>query len=293
MKTIIVATDFSPASRNAAAYAVHLARAFHSKLILLNAFVQPPVPVTKPFAIVDTHDLQEVVLQQLNNETEMLDPQAEQVIRVEARQGSAVHCVMEAVKEHHADLVVLGLKDENRIVKKLPGSTISGLMHSGHCPLLVVPEDARYNGVDTLTLAYEGDLYPDDDKHVADALLQLAHRFHSRLYLIHIAKTELQEVYQVFNKPLRLTRLMHTVQPVVETIRSASVPEAIDRFVKEHRVNILAMMPQKKTGLRRIFESSNTRNVTFRSSIPVLMLPGYHEGRNLWWSKRLRSKSAL
>lgn len=291
MKTIIVATDFSPAARNATLYAVQLARSFGARLILFHAYNTPLVPITEELPVVTAGDMKQVVEQSLWQEMMAVDPTVEVTLRTDSKQGEASAAILQAVREQDADLVVLGMKATGRSVRKVFGSTVTTLSHKTQVPLLVVPEEISFRPVETVVVAYDTDLAPDDDAHVLDAVRAVASRFNSKVYLVHVAKTEFREIYQVMHKPYRLSRMMTKLDPVFETIRSKSIGVALDRFIKEHDVNILAMMPEKKTLLSRWFSTSITRLMAFRSVIPLLLLPGYHEGKKLWWTKALAGKT--
>jgi nucleotide-binding universal stress UspA family protein len=240
--------------------------------------------------VVTAEDMKEMAIRGLDMESKNIDPQAETVVRTECREALSADGILAATADHHADLVVMGMKKESAVFRRVFGSTVTALIKRSRIPMVIVPEDAAFRDIERIVLAYDGDLAPDDDVHVLDAVKQLGHRFGSQVFLVHVADTEFREIYQILNKPFRLIRIMHTLAPVLETVRSKSVTEALQLFLEQHHAGMLALMPEKKSLLKRLFQGSTTRSVVFNSKVPLLILPGYHEGKSLWWTKtRVRS----
>lgn len=69
MKTFLIATDFSAASRNATQYGIALAKAFNGRVILVNAYQQVPVTVTEPLIFV-APDMGALATQKLEEEAD-------------------------------------------------------------------------------------------------------------------------------------------------------------------------------------------------------------------------------
>lgn len=72
MKTILLATDFSSAARNACLYGIELAKSFNARLILFNAYQQVPVPVTEIPVIITPEDMRIMMEEQLIREAMIL-----------------------------------------------------------------------------------------------------------------------------------------------------------------------------------------------------------------------------
>jgi len=60
MHTILLAVDFSPASRNAAVFAAELAQLLRTKLLLFHAYMLPTPISEVPYAMVTVDNLQSV-----------------------------------------------------------------------------------------------------------------------------------------------------------------------------------------------------------------------------------------
>ena len=70
MQTILLAVDFSPASRNAAVFAAELAKLLHTKLLLFHAYMLPTPISEVPYAMVTVDNLQRENEEQIKKEAD-------------------------------------------------------------------------------------------------------------------------------------------------------------------------------------------------------------------------------
>jgi nucleotide-binding universal stress UspA family protein len=109
MKTILIATDFSPAARNASLYGIELANATNAKIILFNAFKVGASPLSE----LKKNKLRyEALMQsdkQLLDEANFLDPKHE-IMDVICDEGGAYRSIMDVANEKKVDCIVVGRK---------------------------------------------------------------------------------------------------------------------------------------------------------------------------------------
>jgi nucleotide-binding universal stress UspA family protein len=289
MKTIFVATDFSPAARNASMYGMELAKAFNARLILFNAYQPLPTPVNEPAVIVTPGDVRKLVEQNLEAEARSINMWHVVTVETRCKEGDASTSILESAKDNNADIVIAGMKGSSKRLGRLFGSTVTDLIRKAALPLIIVPEDVRYARIDTIALANDSDIEPGEDPHILDSLKEIAERFSPKLYLVRIAKNEFMEAFEVYNRPFRLTKMMETLDPVYECVRAKNVTRALNTFVDAYHVNMLALVPHKHSIPEKWFVKSKTRTMTFEAQIPLLILPGLHAGKR----GRKASKEAL
>ena len=277
MKIILAATDFSDAARNAALYAAELAKAFNARLILFSAYQQVPVPVSEVPAIPSLEELHLEVQQKLEKEARIISNAGVLNIGIISKAGFICDAILKAAEGVHADMIIVGMKKSGKGMRRFFGSTVTALVRKLNVPLIVVPEEAKYNPVTTIALANETDIAPDTDKHTLDTIRELGERFHSKLYLIRVAKNKLAEAWQILNSPFQMSRLLRTLDPVYKCIEGKDISKALNDFNAAYHVNLLALLPQRHSLVDRWFIKSNTRSMIFETPIPLLILPEIHK----------------
>jgi nucleotide-binding universal stress UspA family protein len=270
MKTILAAIDFSAASHNAAIYATELAKAFHARLIIFNAYLPIPVPLTEALVAVIPDDPEPLIAQRLNDEIEELDP--ELLVEIDAKflKGRASDAIKETAHRYKADLIILGMKKDHQDVRRLFGSTVTALIGKTTVPLLVVPEEAKFKPVRSIALATDTDIAETANSHIADVLCEIGQQFHSHLYVVRVENNVLKDG---FERPNRLHTKICTLSPEYLYPYGTNIKKSLQRFTNKNDITMLAMIPHQHTLLEKWFLTSETKAMAFATEIPLLVLP--------------------
>lgn len=139
-KTILVPTDFGEASECAVEYALELAKALGSEIVLMHAFEIPAVGFPDG-ALVATADMTNRVLE---GAQVGLDRQAAQYegrgieMRTVIKQGDAWRSIIATAEELGSDLIVMGTHGRRGLPRALLGSVAEKVVRTAHCPVLTV-----------------------------------------------------------------------------------------------------------------------------------------------------------
>ena len=145
MKTILVPVDFSDVTLKVVKAAVHLAKPFHSRIILMHASEAAPqllgigpgpdtVPIPPASEVPSPPDYTESLarLQEMISATGL----ASIVVNLE---GSPVDLILEQAETSRVDLVVLGSHRRGPLSHLFLGSVADGVVRRARCPVLIVP----------------------------------------------------------------------------------------------------------------------------------------------------------
>ncbi len=145
---ILVAVDFSPASRAALAEARRLALELKATVILVHAYKAGPPGRT--LASLSSHGeaplLRESERMHLDEANQLSSQWAELLrredipVEVEARDGRPVDVILETARELAVDLVVLGRQGMGRVGRLIIGSVSTEVAKRCHVPVVIVPE---------------------------------------------------------------------------------------------------------------------------------------------------------
>jgi universal stress protein A len=142
MKTILVAVDLSDVTMKVVKVAVHLAKPFQSKIILMHAV--EPLPQLSPVGAdpVSVMPLQEPLLdftEELERLREMISLVGLESTTMEL-QGPPVDVILAQAENSRIDLIVLGSHNRGVFSHLLTGSVVDGILQRAKCPVLIVPQ---------------------------------------------------------------------------------------------------------------------------------------------------------
>lgn len=137
MKRILVGADGSEHSKRAAHYAVDLANAFGSTIILATSFRGETIVSDDPAKQYEVKGVKQRAQNRLAWYKEFIDTNgiSREVMILD---GPAAQALADAADRAHADIVVIGSRGRTNLVGLMFGSTAHTLMHIAPCPVIAV-----------------------------------------------------------------------------------------------------------------------------------------------------------
>jgi nucleotide-binding universal stress UspA family protein len=271
MKNLLVPTDFSPASRNAARYAAAFAESLGVAVILVN--------IVAPSVIIDDSVLASVMITQseiladsremMQQEIDVLSKEFSVDVTGFVEEGYPSEMILQMAESKNAALMVMGMKGKGRS-HSLFGSTTTTIIRKSTYPIFVIPEQAAYSPIANITFASDFDASIEMDRY--NLLLAIAEKFNSRINIINVQKNghslSQDEVIGKMKTSIAFSKHNHQFQ----TISEDKVEEGIQKFVEKSPTEILVMVSRKHHFFERMFGTVHTKAMSYQTKIPLLVL---------------------
>lgn len=270
MQTILIPTDFSPEAHNAAIHAAELARIFNAKLLLFHAYMLPTPVSEVPYVMVTVDELQKENEQMMKKEAEVLNQQFNMEIEWLVRIGIPSDEIKLLVEERPIDLVVMGMKGVGGI-DKLIGSTTVNLIRKVKTPVMVIPQDARFNQLRHIT--FGTDYHYEINIHCFNPMVELAKKFNSEVHIVHVRKAESNnnEVAE-FEWRKTAENVLAGINYKFVTVEDDNVKHGLVEFIQANETELLVMLTHKHSFLERLFNKSQTAAMAYETKVPMLVL---------------------
>jgi len=269
MQTIIAPIDFSPQARNAAVYAAQLAKTFNARLILFHAYMLPTPVSEVPYVMVTVDELQQENENYLKKEAEHLEAlygiQTQRIVRI----GIPSDEIKQLAEEENPDLVVMGMKGQGGI-DKIIGSTTINAIRKTNSSVLVIPHDAVYAPLNSITFAW--DVNDSLNEELAHPLPLIARNYHSDIHIINIEKQQEKDFTAVEKGRLAFDRLFENITHEYITVSDPSVMHGLNSYMERQTSDLLVMIAHKHSFLDRVFSRDRTTEMAHETRIPLLIL---------------------
>lgn len=145
IRKILVPTDFSPAALNAARFAQELAAAFHAKLHLLHVVPEATYPMLNVVEMRHFPNLQAELQRQCETGLKELASQLGNPpgLELEVRNGNPHAEILDAVRKHGVDMIVMGTHGHTGIKHAVLGSTAERVVRLAPCPVVTLHSPTR------------------------------------------------------------------------------------------------------------------------------------------------------
>jgi nucleotide-binding universal stress UspA family protein len=263
--TLLLATDFSPASQNAAIYALHLAKLLNARLELVHAYIIPFAYTDSPVPLLNLEEIQKISEDSINAEQARLKNIAPDIeINTKLLPGEIVDCLSDLIEENPPLLIVMGTSG-NSEDSMLWGSMAVKSLRSLKAPVLAVPTNVTWKPVNKICFAAD---YSQVSEHTPAAeIISWTNKLGATLDVIHVDKPG-----QVLETPAQLTNMLGSTQPTYHTIIDENIETGVASFLQEHEIGWLLVIPKKYGFFENLFHKSRTKLLTHVSNAPVLAL---------------------
>ncbi|MGZ3884383.1 MAG: universal stress protein, partial [Bacteroidia bacterium] len=199
METILVPTDFSPASANAIDYATGLARLFRAKLVLLH--VDAPRKTNYVFQHMEmvyrfsgfgktipadnsrAHETLRIL------KSGLCEKHGDIMIDCMTETGAPYDVITRMAREQKADLIVMGIPGEAATLnERLYGSVSVKVARNQNIPTFIIPEQVKYNGIQKISFAC--DLKKTEETGLAYTAKSFSRAFDAELEVVNIEPPE-------------------------------------------------------------------------------------------------------
>ncbi|MBC9932842.1 universal stress protein [Chitinophaga qingshengii] len=270
MKTIIVATDFSPAAWNAACYAADMAKAIGTQVVLLHVYTLPVSYGEMPIAFNPDQMLQDIQEEMSKLKQQLTERTAGKVtIEVVVKMGN-FYTELEVLCERlRPYVVILGSQGTTAAERLLLGGHTVFVMRHLEWPLITVPPERTFTGIKKIGLAC-------DFSHVSETvpvklLQQFADDFHAELHILNV-EAKRDATPAMVHESDRLHEMLAPMAPHYHYSVHADANESLMEDAELLQLDLLVVLPKHHDLLHRLTHKSHTRNLTMHCPVPLMAL---------------------
>lgn len=276
MKTILVPTDFSETAKNAALYAMELAKQVGAtKVVFYNAYqvpvtIDPAMPVMQLVNMNELKTISESGLDKLKLDLSASAPQGVELECVGEFSILAAN-IDEACERIGADLIVMGITGTGGGFEEafIGSNTISVVNHT-KIPVVIVPSNVKYRPVEEILLVC-------DFKKVAETtpvqpIRGILKDTNAKLLVLNVSKTPGEQGGETQKQKAILDNLLKDYSPEYHFISSNSFAEAINDFTDKNMVDMIITIPKKHGFFESIFRKSHTKQLAFHTHVPLMCI---------------------
>ncbi|MET0637896.1 MAG: universal stress protein [Chitinophagaceae bacterium] len=270
MKTIIIATDFSPAASNAAEYGAEMASAIGANLLLVHVYQLPISYLEVPVVINPKHyreELETEILQLKRRLTGRIPDHL--TITTEIKEGSFYPELKTICEDVEPYAVVMGSQGTTAAERVLFGSHAVHTMKNLRWPVVTIPSDVRYKSIRKIGVAC--DLEQVRKTVPMDEIRQIVSDFGAELHILNLGKQTTFKPGMTFESGV-LAEELAALNPQFHFITGADIDDLIIDFAGTNGLDMLMVIPKRHNLVEKLLNRSLTKKMVLHSQIPVMAL---------------------
>jgi nucleotide-binding universal stress UspA family protein len=168
-----------------------------------------------------------------------------------------------------AELIIMGLSEKDEWRQLFTGSNTVKMAEQGVCPVMIIPQSAKYSGITNIALA--SDFKEVENTTPELAIKQVLEIFNSKLHIVNVDNEHYVSLTQEYlTEREKMQKMFAEFNPEFYFIGMNDYYEAIEQFSKDKNIDLLIVIPKNHSFFNSIFSSSHTKKLAFNSSVPIL-----------------------
>lgn len=273
MKKLLVPTDFSDTSKNAALFAAQMAADIQNATIVLIHVSDKITGGSDGSPLTEDDDDRRVILSQALGQLkdELLAVANVPIEFVMEKGTSLVDNLSRYVRHQGIDLVVMGITGATRLEQIFMGSNTLEMAKESACPVLIIPPDAKYRKIKNVVLA--SDFKEVDTTIPLSPLKATLDLFKPTLHIVNVDSehyVELTDEYKAERS--KLETMLKNYAPEFYFIRQYDFFDAISQFAEDKNIDLIVTVPRERSFLSGLFKTSHTKKLAYHSHVPIIAI---------------------
>ncbi len=269
MAHIIIPTDFSSNSLNAALFAIQLYGDEGNVFTVLNSYMLPRGAASTMWSIDDLLAKESVqginiFVSKLSEELNNLKPE----IRVSSEHGDLPNVISRFASDADApELVVMGTQGASGLKEVLMGSNTADVIKRSQLPVLAIPENARYRSPRRIVLADDGGPV---DKQTIKVLLDIARWSQAEVMIVRV--TDEDTTMETGSSSSVYDTLLGAIPHSYHYISGENVNTALHDLADQSDADLVVVIHRQRGLFEQLFHRSTATKLAMHTHIPMLVL---------------------
>jgi Universal stress protein UspA and related nucleotide-binding proteins len=286
----LVPINFSTASLNAGYTALELAAKMKARVKLIHSYTLPDV---RPMSFDDTEMYASTLSAQLTdikeeaekNMASFLDKITTYASRKKLSDipissklinGVPGEIAMFTAESEKAGLIIIGVSSKEERSFEPMGKIASRIVDKSSIPVLIIPEETDFKGVDKLKNVLYLTSFDESDFPAIGKLLSFIKWLDTNIFCLHIGREEKDQWDKIKMEGLREYFNKAYGKPNVKTdlIFSKDMIQSLDYFISSNHIDLIGITAHKRNIISKLINPDITLKILYHTRIPLLVFHG-------------------
>jgi nucleotide-binding universal stress UspA family protein len=284
---ILLPVDFSDYSEKAADLALDWAMRLNAEITVLNVYFNPIIN-TLPFSeayVYDSSldqmmvDMEEQAENEMQSFLKSFRKKAQKdggdaiSIRHQLVRGIAEEEILRFSVDYHPTVIIMGTRGKDRKAVDLIGSVTAEVMEMAKVPVLAVPEDFNYQGINMIKNVLYATNFEESDFEALDKLERLVKPLEVKIYFVHVGPQVDSKWDKIKLDGLKkhMEKRFPNTQIVCDFIENEDFWVGLEGFIQKEKIDIISLITRRRNLIARLINPSVGKKMLFHSNTPMLV----------------------
>ena len=184
--------------------------------------------------------------------------------------GKVYKTILNAVKEHGVDMIIMGTHGLSGFDKFIMGSNTEKVVQLAEVPVLTIKDPIDISSIKNIVFASN---FYDEVAISFPAIYQFVELFEAKLHLLKVITPESFEATHYSKRLMEDFAKSFVLKDYsINIINDRTVEEGIDQFCQDNKIDLITMSTHGRRGMSHFLAGSVTEQVGQKISTPVLSM---------------------
>lgn len=264
--TLLIPTDFSDNSLNAAVYGLALLGDRVDTVKILNAYEEPMGSASSMSRIKDD------MVKQSRNDLKAFEIKLSEAASLSGKrvmrfceEGDLAYVIDNFEEVEKIDLIIMGTQGASGVDEVFMGTNTSDVIAKVEMPLLAVPAECTFKEPRKILIADDGDGCEDGTLRTARSI---ARKYNASIHIVHVSDQDPSRIHEHSFNP----DSFEDIDTHFHVLEGSDVDDVINDFVEANEIDMVVMIHRYMSFFERLFNRSSTKRMSMHSNVPLLIL---------------------
>ena len=192
-------------------------------------------------------------------------------VKTQILRGNAVDSLLELSGQEDTDLIVIGTTGLQDFLSRISGSTSLKVATKAHCPVILVPREASWMGIERIM--YASNYRSMTSSMIGDAT-NFALQVEAATHFVHIDSAGYEGDSSV--EDINWSRLFSSISPHLSyqthSLYGTDIIKELEKYSEAHRINLIVFVSRHRGFWETLLYKSVIQNMAISTDIPMMVL---------------------
>jgi len=183
--------------------------------------------------------------------------------------GDLIENLSRLAQTRTATLIAMGITGRTAMGQKLIGSNTLKMVDKSLIPVLIIPSDATFSGINHVAFASD---FKDVERTTPTAFIcSVLEMFQPTLHIVNVDPNHYIAITdECKQEKEKLQKMFGGYNPEFYFLAMNDFYDAMDNFVKDYNIDMLVTVPRRHSNSSNLFRSTHTKRLAYHSNIPLM-----------------------
>ncbi len=168
-----------------------------------------------------------------------------------------------------AYMIVMGLTGKSGLAQRFYGTNTLKMAEKNVCPVLIIPEDARFSQIDNVVITSE--MKYVEESPTLLTIKRVLQDFKPSVHVLNVDDSHYISLTDAFKDERdKMELLLKDFNPEFYFMRLYDFHEAVNLFTGDKNIDMIITAPKHHSFYERLFKTQHTKKMIYQSKVPVL-----------------------